>query len=285
MRLRSIAVALVCASLATCRQDFAPEWKLSGLRIVAITLDPPVVAPGASSRVRVLAVDTENRSRAVLWVACPPTLSAVTRADYRCDSPLAVRGTDDAFDLVAPRIPGGFATIPVTLRVAVCAGGALSLDADAHAVCTGSELRESTRTLRISTREPNANPTVTDVLFDDRSTAPDEPLRVSVCPPNAPRTQCQHKLRVVLGDDAREPYLSGGADGGVSLRERITTHYYATDGTLDNAQNSDPTETVTNDMLTRWSPPPTPGTVTLWLVVQDGRGGTTALERRVVVTM
>lgn len=89
---------------------------------------------------------------------------------------------------------------------------------------------------------------------------------------------------MVLADDAREAYFSGGQDGGVMTHERITTHFYVTDGTLARGQNSDPTESVTNDMTTHWTPPATPGTYSLWFVVSDGRGGVTELERQVVIT-
>lgn len=137
MRARSLTLAALCA--LSCRNDLPPSWKLTGLRVVAITLDPPEIMPGQTAHVRVVTVDTERRALSLRWVACPPTVAALTSGNFQCASPLAVRGEGAEFDLTAPRIPGNFTTVPVALRVAVCAGGAVTLDADGVSHCAGSD--------------------------------------------------------------------------------------------------------------------------------------------------
>ena len=278
--MRAPLLLAAAAACLACRNDFPPSWKVAELRVLAVTLDPPEVAPGATAHVRVVAVDPQGRPLATRWVACPPTTGATAPTNFRCDSALAVRGEGDAFDLPAPPLPGSFPVIPVAIRVGVCAGGAITLDADGAARCSGSDYREATRTLRISARERNANPAVERVLLDGDPWPEDAPPTVPVCPAHG---TCQHPIRVVLGAGAREMYSSGGADGGVTIPERITTHFYATGGTLEGAERGDPTEEVTSDMQEKWTAPATAATVDFWFVVDDGRGGVTELTRRLVV--
>lgn len=277
MRPPLLALSLVALS---CRQNFPPPWKVDGLRILTVTLDPPEIGPGETTRVRILAVDTQSRPRTVRWSACPPTVASVTMANFLCDSPLEQHGDTESFELTAPRIPGNFPVIPVNLRVAVCAGAAVNIDADGGAQCAGSDSRIATRTLRIQSGARNHNPGVTDVLFDTNPWPESNSPTVARCPAGA---MCEHTVRVVLAADAREMYDSAG-DGGVSIPEQITTRFYTTHGTLEGGERSDPSETVTSDMQLKWTPPAEAGVADFWFVIDDGRGGVTALTRRLVVT-
>lgn len=278
MRARS---ALVLVALAACRMDFPPAWRVDGLRVIAVTLDPPEIAPGETTQVHVIAVDPQMRAVSMRWVACPPTVGQTSPSNFLCDSPLAVRGESDRFALTAPQIRAGSAVIPVAIRVAVCAGGEVTIDDAGASHCTGSDSWEVTRTLRISATERNQNPVVESVLLDGTPWPDGVSPRVTAC---TGRANCVHPVRVVLGDTAREVYLSGGAAGGAMIRERITTHYYATGGTLQTAARSDPTESVTADMQQNWTAPTDAATVDFWFTVDDGRGGVTELTRRLIVT-
>jgi len=91
MRHRTIAFVTALMALS-CRQDFPPSWKIVGLRVITVTLDPPYIAPGETSHVHVLAVDTNSRPITMHWSACPPTTGSLTPTNFRCDSPLAMQG-------------------------------------------------------------------------------------------------------------------------------------------------------------------------------------------------
>ncbi len=259
-----------------CRQDFPPSWRITGLRVLAITLDPPDVAPGSGTRVRVVTADPQSRAVSVRWVACPPVQGEETPGDFRCDSTLVRRGDGADFTLDAPPFPIGTASIPVALRFEVCAGGAATVDDAGVGHCAGSESWEATRTLHLRASDRNANPGLDDVLLDGMPWPADGSSAVRVC---APGVTCEHTLRVVAAASAREIYLSGGSDGGVSVPERLTARYYTTVGTLAGETVGDPSETVTSDLAMHWTAPSQAGTASFWFVLDDGRGGVSVATR------
>jgi len=65
--------------------------------------------------------------------------------------------------------------------VGVCAGGSITVDTAGNAHCSGSDYWETTRTLRISATEHNANPGVTDILLDEHPWPTDMPPVIHAC--------------------------------------------------------------------------------------------------------
>src|SRR5215471_12145375 len=73
--MRVIAVALIggaacLAGLACQSSSDAPPSYVSGLRVMAIKAEPPEVAPGASTTLSVLAIDTGGSTPTAKWTRC-----------------------------------------------------------------------------------------------------------------------------------------------------------------------------------------------------------------------
>ena len=64
-------LAILFAFLAAaCGNSFDKAEYVNGLRVLAVKAEPPEVAPGQSTQLSVLAVDTANRPVTLTWAAC-----------------------------------------------------------------------------------------------------------------------------------------------------------------------------------------------------------------------
>src|SRR5947207_408625 len=64
-------VVVVVVVFASCmNDDFAPASYVSGLRVLAVRAAPPEVAPGQTTTLTVLSVDTEGQAVTLRWFRC-----------------------------------------------------------------------------------------------------------------------------------------------------------------------------------------------------------------------
>lgn len=150
-------------------------------------------------------------------------------------------------------------------------------------------------------RQANRNPRLTALLFEGEPWQPDEPMRVvpGLCAPKNQRqivdpadptrfvTRCTYTVTPVFDEGEAEPYRVQTFDGEVlELRERLRFRWFTDKGVLSDGATAQPTEIGPrrlDPLSTRWSEPAeATGTSTFWVVVRDGRGGT-SWERREIV--
>ena len=83
---RFLRITILCIACAACRSNgFLPEEVISGLRVLAVTAEPPEIAAGESTTMTALAVDITGTPITIDWAAC--TLAAApgqTGANPKC---------------------------------------------------------------------------------------------------------------------------------------------------------------------------------------------------------
>ncbi len=289
-----LTLASACSS-----PQFTQEWLVDRTRVLAVRAEPPEAAPGAMITLSALVVDP-NGEPEVAWVACTVPIDC---PDYAAVQALA--GTDTstltAEELAAwqaDAAAAGFLAFGAGLSPTLLVSGGGPPDgppdtgppdtgppdtdvpdsgsADTGARPTTSELtivldvvpagnsladvtlgdaaatEIATKSVTVSDSEaPNANPVVAALRFDGESGA--TVSRGAVIP-----------LEATLTDGSTESYVD--ADGETQT-EKPTFGYYVSGGSLMQSSASADNPEVS------WTAPETTGTVNVWVVVRDGRGG------------
>lgn len=149
-------------------------------------------------------------------------------------------------------------------------------------------------------RVANKNPRVAALLFDGVPWPADKVLevpfnacaeddKVKVADPKDDTkeiTTCRHKVTPAYDPRDSEAYTVQQFDGQtLDLHEKLRFDWYVTQGSFSDQQTQEQTENAIgplkrDSITTRWNEPSDPsGTITLWVVVRDGRGGE-SWERR-----
>jgi hypothetical protein len=159
-------------------------------------------------------------------------------------------------------------------------------------------------------RQPNHNPHLTALLFDNEPWEPNTPVTVTwkVCDKsqqqqiadpqggaNAMVTVCNHRVTPAFDPDQEETYqvqlLTPPANGGssiLSLKERLRFDWYTEQGSFSNEHTEDPSSVAPSNydpISTNWIEPPrldVPQTP-FWVVVSDGRGGVSWEKRQILI--
>jgi hypothetical protein len=114
----------------------------------------------------------------------------------------------------------------------------------------------------------------------------EEERRVTGCnAPDIPATCTQYELDVLVDSAVAEPDGDAQTTDGKPLREIVWVNYFVDAGELSGPIKliSDAVKGYQADHKATWTPPETPGEATLWAVVRDSRGGSTILERHILV--
>lgn len=298
MRAHLLSMLVVASS---CGVQFSPETLVDSLRILAITSDPPEVAPGGQVNVSVLFGDPTRVGQVstIIWVGCDP-------------DPLDLNRTacNDASILVKPSLiteypPGltllGFGPKAVytakpgvfdilepenTIRQNGSIGQvmAIVIAEDVKVSAMGDELKAVfqrienketptaiglTRIVVSEKAQRNLNPTITNLTFDGA------PL------PLGARLQVRPGQEVALGvevpESSRELYSELQPSGVVEKQETVVGAWYSSNGRFSR-ERFDVTSTETTTFITPGSakfpedPVPEKRSGQLWLVVRDNRG-------------
>ncbi|MFM2153153.1 MAG: hypothetical protein RL199_1588 [Pseudomonadota bacterium] len=151
-------------------------------------------------------------------------------------------------------------------------------------------------------RKANENPRLAALYIDGKPWSPDAPrtLKLHGCatgekaeavdPNDEKRTwmTCDHTITPVYDAAESEGYEVQRFDGGVEkMRERLRFDWYVDGGSLDQSQTEEPSQLSSakrDPLSTKWREPETAsGPLTLWVVVRDGRGGTTWARRQLAL--
>jgi hypothetical protein len=267
--LASVGVTAVLAFGGGC-QSFSepPATYVTGLRVLAVKADPPQVAPGETTTLSLLAVDTAGGVIAASWNQClvPPRAGEAVSVD-------CVNGTAS----LQPVGEGTTVTATMPQVSADALGGAdatggvyLPLVAQ---VTGGADALTTVYRLRLAQvgQPANSNPQIAAVLGRLGSDAP-APLEET-----APLTVSAGdalSLSVALAPGSAETYV---AANGSTTTELITTSWFATAGNLSVQKTSEMQPETVLHLDQRL--PAAGATIDLWAVSRDERGGTDYAHR------
>ena len=179
---------------------------------------------------------------------------------------------------------------PWTVFGLACAG-APRLDAGSLVPrCEGGEGEVFVRTIRQRGAVANHNPRIARVTLDGVELREAVSGRVAPCAltdADAREAGCApHTLRVEFADDARERVVEVQSDGSTrTIPESLVTEFLVDGGDLAGAFRSDSDrEGGAASHVNTYRAPPS-GTVRVWVIARDGRGGFDVAQRSLVVGM
>ena len=262
MRALLAAVALFAAG---CPAGLEPQTHVSKLRVLGVRADPAELIVDAdaglpAATLTALAVDPSGAPISMRFALCAdlsgvpsPTLPCPGAAgiDLPDAGPLAAR-----LDLADPRVLALAAQADAgALQPLLDQGLPLLIGFDATAAGADAGLSGfATVTLRTPARGPaNQNPRLLDLEVPEVRAGDTVHLQPTVAPKDDPS-------------------------------ERYVFSFFATDGSIASLHTTDVTPTgQAEPTWVEWTAPALAGSVRLWVVVRDGRGGTDWLERDVDV--
>jgi len=276
---------LVLILVAACRSsDFDPASFVSGLRVLAVKAEPPELAPGETTTLTALQVDTEGRPVALAWYRClvkPLPDRPIADECVTGDSPsvLTAVGNGSPLEYTMPAVG------PSDLGLPDSTGG-VYLPLIARATAGDGGLSFGYR-LRLATGGPrNQNPALASVVHDQvhpkgaGTGAPDQPFDEET--PIASSAGQEVTLRAAFAAGSAETYdvvIPGSPTRTVT--ETLSISWFATGGSFTEDVTS-PGEPDTKLRLDERVPPPG-STMDLWIVGRDERGGADFLHRTLVV--
>jgi len=250
-----------------------PVSFVAGLRVLGIKADPPQIAPGASTTVTTLVVDTYGGTPAASWSQCllPPLPGETVNTD-------CVDGTAGA----ALQPIGDGLTIPFVMPQVTAASlgapdatGGVYLPLVAFVDASPQTLTAVYRLRLADDAPPNANPTIADVFSVD---AAGTMSALDATAPTLVHTGGALSLTVTFAPDSAQTYTA--ADGTVTT-ETLTTSWFCTAGELSFEKTS-ATQPVTVLHLDQRLPS-TGAQIDLYAVARDERGGTDFSHRTLLL--
>jgi hypothetical protein len=265
---RLIAIAalgqsLALASACTTSPD-PPASFITGLRVLAISAEPPQVNPGQTTQVTALVIDTSGRPVDVTWSRCllaplPGEAVNVNCATAAAGSPaLEPIGGGLSISFVMPDVAASALGLPdATNGVYVPLMATITDGADTLVAAYRLRLGDGT--------PPNVNPQIAtvDVVGAAGGLTPIDPVTPLLVHAGDSLT-----LEAVPAPGSAQAYT--GPDN-MPATEVLTISWFTTAGTLSVAKTSD-TQPTTVLNLTE-NPPKMGGNIDLFAVVHDGRGG------------
>jgi hypothetical protein len=269
--MRACLVVVILA--AACGTSFEKASFVEGLRILAIKAEPAEVAPGGSTTLSALAVDTANRPLTLSWSACtePPQvgLGAINPGCFKVDTAayLLPLGTGAPISASIPAID------PQTFGPPDASGGIyLPLRLDAQA---GADKLSAAYRLRLARGgAPNQNPKLADVQIVPASGAP---ASLDEATPLEVHSGEKVTLRAAFAAGSAETYQVVEPGQTKTVSELLNASWYATAGSWS--------EQVTGEAKpdTVWTAdvhlPAAGSRIDVWIVGRDERGGTDLLHR------
>jgi hypothetical protein len=274
--------------VAGCGQQFVPEQRVEGVRLLAVRADPPEVGPGEVTHLTSLTFDAMGRAVDISWKLCtlPPSAAESTPVNSACITDqtdagdyLVDLGTGDAIDFTVPQVdvrtlgipdPSGGLYLPI--RVRVTAGG------DTTTGVYG--LRYAYAPI-----PRNHNPAITDVLEVTARAGQDGGIEqaMPLAPMRVVHFDDQVDLRTELAMGSAEEYLrvSGSPPKITMATETLTQAWFSTHGNIVGGRL--PADAPYSRFTTSDIVPLADGTpIDVWVVLHDGRGGIDWAHRELV---
>ncbi len=299
MRTRWFPLALL---LLSCGGQFTPETLVDSLKVLAITADPPEVAPGQSASLGIVELDPSRPGgvTTVVWVGCEPDpidfnrsacndTSALLQPTAFADFPPGVRilgfGTKAGYASAPTLFDGVDAGDPVRFNGTSGPALAVVIGEQINPTSSNAELRDLFT--RIEKKQVQSVFALTRVTVSEKPQKNQNPglLGLSVdgvaLPTNA-KLQVHAGQTVTLeplvAPDAKETWVLELPTGNLPQTETLVTSWYSTAGRF-----SVPRVDLDSGTITGFTAPGSPQiaddpvpdkrTGTLWAVLRDGRGG------------
>jgi hypothetical protein len=268
-----------------CASDFEKQSHISKLRILAVKAEPAeLIADKAAdppqTTLTALAVDPSGATIEVRWALC--TAQGVPSPSIDCPGAQGLDLLADAsfrgkLDLGSQQFRGAYQQIltgqagfppdqvaeQLAQGVPLIVGFTALLGAQRFPGLTTITLRSPD-----ANKPVNQNPGVASLFAGDFAIADDGSTTVP--------TGATVHLTPVPSEGSHELTADG--------YEKLNYSFYSTDGEVQTLRSTDTTASGTDaDPSIDWIAPKTPGTVQLWVVVRDGRGGVGWLARTLTV--
>jgi hypothetical protein len=273
------AIAGFCA-LSCDASPFEPASVVDTLRVLAVRAEPPVAAPGAHVALDALVVDPrppgkEMRAVTVAWATCPDVGSTEVVACGEAAGSFTLGGPQFALEVPAD------ARDVLGVVFAACAGTVrFERTPTAPVRCVDESGQDvgrdgfvwGVKRVGVSTALTNANPRISDVLFDGAPWGDDAHAAPTACAgPTA--DDCPDGSKHTLAIRARNGSVEMTPDG----PEDLVAFYYVTAGRVQNefARAAPDGQFVTTFAAADAGPGAAHAgtTVQAWLVLRDDRGG------------
>jgi hypothetical protein len=291
MRPRSLAVVLLVA--AGCGPSFDPPSYVKGLRVLAVEADPPELAPGEQTTLRLLITDG-NDDATIEWATCTrPTYPGAGFINPDCtkETPepwLIPLGTERTLRFTMPNVdplsgqlglPDGTSGFYVPIRAIVRSG--------TEKIMTFYRLRVL---LPIAPQPPNRNPVLTEMTTipytDADAGFAGEPFPLVEGEPLEVKAGVRIALSAAVTPDSIESYtrLAGDPrDMKLETVNEVVRFFWFTSAGEYEREITGPERPITTLDLSKRPPSAIPAMVDLYLVARDERGGTTWLKRQLHV--
>lgn len=287
--------------LCGCGVQFTPETVVNSLRVMAVTAEPPEVAPGQQTALSILWGDPQRSASDVsfIWVGCEPDpldlgrsacndASILIKPSLITNYPPGLKllgfsnvasyaSAPDVFSVLPPEdvirkngSVGQVLAIVVAEKISVTATGP-----ELEAIFKRIETKETptaiaiTRIVVSEKEQKNHNPVIEGLTFDGAPLAQNSRLQV--------RAGQQVALGVSVSADSRESYVEYQPSGEVTKTETVVGAWYSSAGRFSQ-ERFDVTSTVGTTFTAPGSaefpedPVPERRAQQLWLVVRDNRG-------------
>jgi hypothetical protein len=265
-------------------RDLPPQWRVTGLRLLAIRADPPEIRPGQTAAIERLLVDPLNEVQVVLWTACPELRATpfgcpldLQGLDLETATPEQLReaGVIGIEPFLLPTVIGEESTI-AHLGDAQRLEGAY-LQVNALALPEGSDFEQLDfnmvesafkRVVISEATTPNHNPGI-DAFTVDGVQVPEQTTVVL-------QVDQPYEISVDLTDDAIETYTYLNRAGETEQRiEEPFAEWYSSGGKVDEFNTLHPYLPSTF-----FTPQERGVEGTWWVVIKDRRGGISWTSRR-----
>ncbi|HAA57214.1 MAG TPA: hypothetical protein DCE42_20780 [Myxococcales bacterium] len=252
--------------LLSCTTDTpAPQSEIRSLRILGIRAEPPDVLPGKEFLLTALVATPDAKTVTLRWVGCTKPGEAA-RGCLESDKAKELGSEASVtYKSAASYIPEDASLLdqfrgkylPVTLVASV-----------------GDEREQATKRIVITKLPTNKNPTITSFALTKAGSKQviQEPWEVK-----AGQT---YRLTPGFDEEDKQSYPGLDQSGEIrTLQEKLFFSWYVTGGALKGGRSSDDTKPHKD-----WVAPGEPGTVYMYVIVRDGRGGTHWVQRTLNVT-
>lgn len=260
---RGLGLVFACAGLlAGCGSALPDPAVVTKLRVLGVRASAPEAAPGAVIHFDALWADPNGHGRPLrkAWAICDPGSGGVGT----CGDParVAVLGTNDTADWTAPAdyLDGLSAVDQQIGRDVYVVFGVEVDDGSDDPDLTRLEHDVAFKRVRISTSlAPNRNPSIQALLVNGKSSPSAIDEDASTMAP----------LFAAASGDSRQKWTS--PDGNASGVEDARFSWLITAGSL--TDDITYAESGADSVSNRWRLPSGTQTLTLWVVLRDGRGG------------
>lgn len=261
--------------VAGCQPALADRAVVVDLRVLGVRAEPPEAAPGAAVTFDTLVADPGGAGRELsyAWAICAPGDGGVGRCGDPANILALGSGLTATWTVPADALAGLDAD---SARVGVDVFVVLGIEARGAVDASGDTPHDvAFKRVRISTNPaPNANPVLTSFAVAGQTS----PGAVTVVP------EVDLPLEARPASDAQEAYLL--ASGAQAVEEARFTWLITSGGVGDAVSFGEADANGDAVGRTIWNLPSgveASATATVWVVLRDGRGGTTWATQNVVV--